>query len=88
MKMNHRLVALGLAFGLLGTTAAFAKPSPYPEHFGLPHEERTVTGHVTTAETSMTGYVHAPSAVAVKDDRPCCWDDIPHSPAGPPRLPR
>jgi hypothetical protein len=70
MKMNHRLITLGLAFGLLGTTCAFAKPSPYFEH-RLSHQQSTVTDHVPTAETSGTaGYPHAPSAHAVQDDWP------------------
>ena len=70
MKLNHKVITLGLAFGLLGTTCAFAKPSPYVEH-RLSREESTVTGRVPTAETSgTTGYLHAPSAHAVQDDWP------------------
>jgi hypothetical protein len=62
---------LGLAFGLLGTTGAFARPSPYLENRGLSHQESTVTRHVPAAETSGTiGYLHAPSAHAVQDDWP------------------
>ena len=70
MKMNHRLITLALAFGLLGTTGAFAKPSPYFGH-RFSHEESTVTGHIPTAETSgTTGYTRAPAAHAVQDDWP------------------
>jgi hypothetical protein len=66
MKMNHKVITLGLAFSLLGTTGAFAKPSPYLENRGL-----AVTRHVPTAETSgTTGYLHAPAAHAVHDDWP------------------
>jgi hypothetical protein len=71
MKMNHKVITLGLAFGLLGSTGAFAKPSPYFENRGLSHEESTVTRHVPTAETSgTTGYLRAPAAHAVHDDWP------------------
>ena len=69
MKMNHKLITLGLAFGLLGT--AFAKPSPYFENRGLSHEQRTVPRHVPTAETSgTTGRVRAPSPHPVEDEWP------------------
>jgi hypothetical protein len=71
MKTNHRLITLSLAFGLLGTTCAFAKPSPYFENGRLSHEQSTVTRHGPGAATSgMTGYLHAPAAHAVQDDWP------------------
>jgi hypothetical protein len=69
MKTNHKVITLGLAFGLLGSTGAFAKP--YLENRGLSHEESTVTRHVPTAETSGTiAYLRAPAAHAVHEDSP------------------
>jgi hypothetical protein len=71
MKTNQRLIALSLAFGLLGTTCAFAKPSQCFENGRLSHEQSTVTRPVPSAATSgMTGYMHAPAAHAVQDDWP------------------
>jgi hypothetical protein len=71
MKMSHKLITLGLAFGLLGSTCAFAKPSPYFENDRLSHEEKAVMGHVpATAIPGATGYARPPSAHAVKDDWP------------------
>jgi hypothetical protein len=71
MKMSHKLITLGLAFGLLGSTCAFAKPAPYFENDRLSHEEKAITGHVPATEISgATGYARLPSANAVKDDWP------------------
>jgi hypothetical protein len=62
MMINHRLIALGLAFGLLGSTCAFARPMP---------EKESVTSHFPTAKTSdATGYARRPSANTVKSDWP------------------
>jgi hypothetical protein len=71
MKMSHKLITLGLAFGLLGSTCAFAKPSPYFENDRLSHEDRAVTHHVPATEIpGVTGYARPPSAHAAKDDWP------------------
>jgi hypothetical protein len=71
MKMSHKLITLGLAFGLLGSTCAFAKPSPYFENSRLSHEDRAVTHHVPVTEIpGMTGYARPSSAHAAKDDWP------------------
>jgi hypothetical protein len=60
MNISHRLIRLGLAFSLLGSTAAFAKPTP-----------NTVESHVPIPKTSgVTGYASRPSANTVKDDWP------------------
>ena len=59
MNIGDKLIMLGLAFSLLGSTFAFAKPAPHLE-------EKTVTGHVPT--TGRSGYAHPPSSNAVKDD--------------------
>jgi hypothetical protein len=32
MIISHKLIALGLAFGLLGSTCAFARPTPHFEN--------------------------------------------------------
>jgi hypothetical protein len=62
MIISQRLIVLGLAFSLLGSTCAFAKPMPGKE---------SVTSHFPTAKTSdATGYARRPSANTVKDDWP------------------
>jgi hypothetical protein len=69
MKINYKLITLGVALGLLGT--AFAKPSPYFEKGGLSHEQKTVSRHVPTPETSgTTRRVRVPSADPVLDQWP------------------
>jgi hypothetical protein len=71
MKMSHKLITLGLAVGLLGSTCAFAKPASYLENGRLSHEERAVTGHVPATEIpGVTGYASPLSSHAVKDDWP------------------
>ena len=60
MNISHKLITLGLAFSLLGSTAAFARPAP-----------NTVESHVPIPKTSgVTGYARRPSANTVKDDWP------------------
>jgi hypothetical protein len=62
MSINHRLITLGLAFSLLGSTCAFAKPTP---------EKEPVAKHFPTATTpDATGYAHHSSANPVKDNWP------------------
>jgi hypothetical protein len=62
MTINHRLIVLGLAFGLLGSTCAFAKPTP---------EKESAASHFRTAKTPDTsGYVHHSPANPVKDNWP------------------
>jgi hypothetical protein len=62
MTITHRLIALGLAFGLLGSTCAFAKPTP---------EREPAASHFRTAKTPDTsGYVHRSPDNPVKDNWP------------------
>jgi hypothetical protein len=62
MIISHKLIALGLAFSLLGSTCAFAKPAP---------EKESVARHFPTAKTSeATGDVRHSPANRVKDDWP------------------
>ena len=69
MNIRHKLITLGLAFSLLGSTAAFARPTPNFENGSL--SQKTVESHVPTAKTfGMTGYAGRPSANTVKDDWP------------------
>jgi hypothetical protein len=69
--MSLKLITLGLAFSLLGSTCAFARPTPHFENGRLSHEKRTIASHVPTAETSdATGYARRPSADTMKDDWP------------------
>ena len=71
MIIRHKLIALGLAFSLLGSTCAFAKPTPHFENGRLAHEKKTVASHVLTAKTpDATGYARRPSANTDKDDWP------------------
>jgi hypothetical protein len=71
MNINHKLLALGVAFGLLGGTTAFASPTLHCENGCRSYELRTDTGHVPTTELSgATGSTRHPSASVVKDDWP------------------
>jgi hypothetical protein len=71
MKMSHKLITLSLAFGLLGSTGAFATPTPYFENGRLSHEEKAVTGHVPATELpGATGYARPPSAHVLGDSWP------------------
>ena len=61
MNISHKLITLGLAFSLLGSTAAFARPTPNFENGHL--SQKTIESPVPTAETSgVTGYARRPSA--------------------------
>jgi hypothetical protein len=65
------LITLGLAFSLLGSTCAFARPTPHFENDGLSCEKKTVASHVATANAfGATGYARRPSANADKDGWP------------------
>jgi hypothetical protein len=71
MNINHKLMTLALAFSLLGSTCAFARPTPRFENGFFSHEKKTVASHVPIARTSSaTGYARHPSANTVKDDWP------------------
>jgi hypothetical protein len=62
MTISHKLIALGLAFSLFGSTCAFAKPTL---------EKEPVERHLPAANTSEpAGHVHHSSANPVKDDWP------------------
>ena len=71
MNISHKLITLGLAFSLLGSTCAFARPTPHIENGSLSYEKKKVESHVPAARTSdANGYVRRPSANTVKDDWP------------------
>jgi hypothetical protein len=71
MNISHKLITLGLAFSLLGSTSASARPTPYFENGFLSHEKKAVESHVPTAKISgATNDAHRPSANTVKDDWP------------------
>ena len=67
MIISQRLIVLGLAFSLLGSTCAFAKPTPEK----LTPEKGSVASHFPAAKTSdATGYTRRPSANTVRDAWP------------------
>jgi hypothetical protein len=69
MDISHKLIAVGLAFSLLGSTSAFARPTPHFENGPL--SQKMIESHVPTAKTSHAyGYARRPSTGAVKDDWP------------------
>jgi hypothetical protein len=69
MNISHKLITLGLAFSLLGSTSAFARPTPNFKGGRL--SQKTVHSHVPTAKTSgVTGYARRPSANTANDDWP------------------
>ena len=71
MNISHKLITLGLAFSLLGSTSAFARPMRHFENGGLSCKKRTVAGHLPTANAfGATGYVRPPPANADKDGWP------------------
>ena len=71
MMISHKLITLGLAFSLLGSTCAFARPTSHFENGRLSYEKKAVPSHVLTAKTpDATGYARRPSANTVKDDWP------------------
>ena len=71
MNISHKLITLGLAFGLLGSTCAFARPMRHFENGGLSYAKKTVASHVPTANAfGATGYERRPSACTDKDDWP------------------
>ena len=62
MIISQKLIMLGLAFSLLGSTCAFAKPTP---------EKESAASHFSMAKTSdATGYVRRSPANTVKDHWP------------------
>jgi hypothetical protein len=62
MNINHKLIALGLAFSLLGSASAFARPTPHFENGHLSYEKRTVTDHFPiTKQSGAASYAHSPS---------------------------
>ena len=71
MNISHKLITLGLAFSLLGSTCAFARPTPRFENGFFSHEKKTVASHVPTAKAfGATDYARPPSANADKDGWP------------------
>jgi hypothetical protein len=71
MNISHTLIALGLAFSLLGSTSAFARPTLHFENGGLSHEKKMVAGHAPTAKAfGASDHARSPSANADKDGWP------------------
>jgi hypothetical protein len=71
MIISQKLVTLGLAFSLLGSTCAFARPTSHFENGSLSYEKKKVESQVPAAKTSdATGYARRPAANTVKDDWP------------------
>jgi hypothetical protein len=71
MNISHKLITLGLAFSLLDSASAFARPMPHFENGCLSYEKKTATGHVPTTKVSGASvYARRPSANTVEDDWP------------------
>jgi hypothetical protein len=65
MNISHKLITLGLAFSLLGSTCALATPAPHFENGYLSYKKAS---HVPTAKTSgATGYAGSPSTNSDRD---------------------
>ena len=59
MNISHKLITLGLAFSILGSTCALARPTPHFENGYLSYEKAS---HVPTAKTSgATDHAGRPS---------------------------
>ena len=71
MHISHKLITLGLAFSLLGSTCAFARPMRHFEDGGFSYERKTVENHVPIANAfGATRNARPPSANADKDGWP------------------
>jgi hypothetical protein len=72
MNISHKLITLGLALSLLGSTSAFARPTPHFENgcLSCKNKKETVESHAPTATCGATAYAHRPSASTTKDDWP------------------
>jgi hypothetical protein len=73
MNINHKfkLITLGLAFGLLGSPCAFARPMRHFENGGLSHRKRTLARHVPTEKAfGANADARRPSAGADRDGWP------------------
>jgi hypothetical protein len=68
MNISHKLITLGLAFSLLGSTCAFARTTPHFENGYLSYEKKTIASHVPTAKTSgATAHARRPSTNSDRD---------------------
>jgi hypothetical protein len=70
MNISHKLITLGLAFSLLGSTCAFAKATPHFENISLSYEKKKVASHALTARTSGATRYARPSANSDRDGWP------------------
>jgi hypothetical protein len=69
MNISHKLITLGLALSLLGSTSAFARPTPHFENGCLWCKKKSVES--PTAKTSgPPASARRPSASTMKDDWP------------------
>ena len=70
MNISHKLITLGLAFSLLGSTCAFARPTPHFEKGYLSYDKKTIASHVAAAKTSGATHARSPSTNSDRD-----WPD-------------
>ena len=68
MHINHKLITLGLAFSLLGSTWAFARPMPHFENGGPLYEKKTVESHVPAARAFGATHDARPSSANADRD--------------------
>jgi hypothetical protein len=65
MNISHKLITLGLAFSILGSTCALARPTPHFENGYLSYEKAS---HVPTAKISgATARAGRPSTNSDRD---------------------
>lgn len=71
MKISHKLITLGLAFSLFGSTCALARPTPHFENGGLSYEKPMAVDHGPRTRTSAAiDHARRPPSHAVQDDWP------------------
>jgi hypothetical protein len=71
MNIGRKLITLGLTFSLLGSTCAFARPTPHFRNGHLSYKENVVQNHVpATKPSGATGYAVNPSPNTAKDNWP------------------
>jgi hypothetical protein len=70
MNISRKLMALGIAFSVIGSTCAFARPALHSENVRLSSKKRTIQDHAPTAKSSgATGYAGGlPSINAIEGD--------------------
>jgi hypothetical protein len=69
MKISHKMITLGLAFSLFGSTCALARPMPHFKNGDLSYENPMAMNHGSRMTSAASDHARPPSH-AVQDDWP------------------